>query len=119
VIGTMLAMFLQGVTLHQGGVFWLGCRKSREPIICQSLLSFSSLRIRLALTFYKSWLLSPNRYDHREWRRMTLGVVWDLADSGFIFVRLTGRNYSIDGFRSHHLLRQREHLPMSSASTVT
>ncbi|GAA5829843.1 hypothetical protein JCM5353_003430 [Sporobolomyces roseus] len=57
VIGTMLAMFLvsftlfpmngarfeltfvvfengqQGVTLHQGAVFWLGCRKSREPII--------------------------------------------------------------------------------------
>ncbi|GAA5944863.1 DUF6534 domain-containing protein [Sporobolomyces koalae] len=33
VIGTMLAMFLQGITLHQGGVFWLGCRRSREPII--------------------------------------------------------------------------------------
>ncbi|GAA5847251.1 hypothetical protein JCM3766R1_005559 [Sporobolomyces carnicolor] len=33
VIGTSLAMFLQGITLHQGGVFWLGCRRSREPMI--------------------------------------------------------------------------------------
>ncbi|GAA5948353.1 hypothetical protein JCM3765_001383 [Sporobolomyces pararoseus] len=43
VIGTMLAMFLQGVTLHQGGVFWLGCRKSREPIIYMVIVAVIQL----------------------------------------------------------------------------
>jgi hypothetical protein len=46
-----------------------------------------------------------------------LSDVCDLADS--VFVVLAGRNYSVDGFRSHHLLRQRAYLSESSTSTLT
>ncbi|GAA5968413.1 hypothetical protein JCM11641_007628 [Rhodosporidiobolus odoratus] len=31
VIGTLLVLFLQGITLYQSVIFWSACRKSREP----------------------------------------------------------------------------------------
>ncbi|GAA5868399.1 hypothetical protein JCM8547_002180 [Rhodosporidiobolus lusitaniae] len=30
-IGTLLALFLQGITMYQSVLFWVSCRKSREP----------------------------------------------------------------------------------------
>ncbi|GAA6059237.1 hypothetical protein JCM10212_006630 [Sporobolomyces blumeae] len=39
IIGTMLAMLLQGVTLHQGTVFWIGCKKAREPLVYMAIVA--------------------------------------------------------------------------------
>ncbi|GAA6023272.1 hypothetical protein JCM11491_003894 [Sporobolomyces phaffii] len=39
----MLAMFLQGVTLHQSGVFWLGCRRMTEPVVYMVVVSVIQL----------------------------------------------------------------------------
>ncbi|GAA5886401.1 hypothetical protein JCM6882_001627 [Rhodosporidiobolus microsporus] len=39
VIGTLLALFLQGITMYQSVVFWVQCRKSREPWVYMAMVA--------------------------------------------------------------------------------
>uniref|UniRef100_A0A0K3CKZ9 Uncharacterized protein n=1 Tax=Rhodotorula toruloides TaxID=5286 RepID=A0A0K3CKZ9_RHOTO len=67
VIGTMLAFFLQGFTLFESIVFFLNCRKSREPWWCEFSQVVIVLLIDLlhsAFAFNTIWLWAIENYGN-------------------------------------------------------